>query len=287
MASPLLGYNTNVRHHGKLFHIQTEDSGIQHGHIFTHLFADGGRIIATKKTTYSQWIGTEKFAATVKKLMQAQHKAMFVALRDGLFDADEAAGARAFAAKEITLDDEGASEPKTGEVKVDAAVHAPPAPAAAPHVPSAPPPPASVPPRAATMPPPVAIDGQAAAPPAIDGPETAPVQRAEDSDFDRAAEDYRDTIPGAEPAPEIPSVQQVTARTPSGSHSRPLRPASGGHPRPDVPSPGRYQMTQPVARKKSAPIKPSESLFGQDLVSEKSLDEVIMGYLADDLDGKE
>ena len=44
--SPLPGYNTNVRHKGKLYHIQTEDSGINHPHIITHLFADGGRISA-------------------------------------------------------------------------------------------------------------------------------------------------------------------------------------------------------------------------------------------------
>ena len=53
-GSPLLGYNTNVRHLGKLYHIQTEDSGVRHPHVITHLFADGGRIIASKKTTYAE-----------------------------------------------------------------------------------------------------------------------------------------------------------------------------------------------------------------------------------------
>ena len=109
MASPLVGYNTNVRHHGKVFHIQTEDSGLSHGHIFTHLFADGGRIVATKKTTYSQYIGSDRFPAVVKKLMQAQHKAMFIALRDGLFDTDEVQGAKEFAARSIVLDEERAA----------------------------------------------------------------------------------------------------------------------------------------------------------------------------------
>ena len=50
--SPLLGYNTNVRHKGKLYHIQTEDSGINHPHIITHLFADGGRVIKSHKRSY-------------------------------------------------------------------------------------------------------------------------------------------------------------------------------------------------------------------------------------------
>jgi hypothetical protein len=87
--SPLLGYNTNVRHKGKLYHIQTEDSGIKHPHISTHLFADGGRIIASKKTDYAQHVGSEKLPEVVKKLMQEQHKAMFIALRDCVYDEDQ------------------------------------------------------------------------------------------------------------------------------------------------------------------------------------------------------
>ena len=86
--APLLGYNTNVRHAGKLYHIQTEDSGVDHPHIITHLFADGGRIVASKKTSYAERVGSEGLQDTVKKLMQAQHKAMFIALRDGVYDED-------------------------------------------------------------------------------------------------------------------------------------------------------------------------------------------------------
>jgi hypothetical protein len=84
--APLLGYNTNVRHKGKLYHIQTEDSGVGHPHIITHLFADGGRIVASKKTSYNEHVGSQTLQDTVKKLMQAQHKAMFIALRDGVYD---------------------------------------------------------------------------------------------------------------------------------------------------------------------------------------------------------
>ena len=92
-ASPLLGYNTNVRHLGKLYHIQTEDSGINHPHIITHLFADGGRIVASKKTNYAEHVGRDNLQDAVKKMMQAQHKAMFIALRDGVYDEDNPADA--------------------------------------------------------------------------------------------------------------------------------------------------------------------------------------------------
>ncbi len=85
-TSPLQGYNTNARYKGRVFHIQTEDSGTARPHVMTHLFADGGRIVASRKTGYAQYLGMQGYRDTVKKLMQEQHKAMFMALRDGQYD---------------------------------------------------------------------------------------------------------------------------------------------------------------------------------------------------------
>lgn len=99
--SPLVGYNTNVRHKGKLYHIQTEDSGVKRPHVITQLFADGGRIVASEKTSYEEHLESGDLQAVVKQLMQDQHKRMFIALRDGMYDeeaevsADEAGPAQA------------------------------------------------------------------------------------------------------------------------------------------------------------------------------------------------
>lgn len=87
-TSPLLGYNTNIRHNGKLYHIQTEDSGVNRPHIITHLFADGGRIVASTKTDYAQHLADQGLPALVKAKMQEQHKAMCIALRDGHYDTE-------------------------------------------------------------------------------------------------------------------------------------------------------------------------------------------------------
>jgi hypothetical protein len=86
--SPLVGYNTNVRHKGNLYHIQTEDSGVNRPHVITQLFADGGRIIASEKTSYAEHVEAENLAGIVKQLMQDQHKRVFVGLRDGVYDDD-------------------------------------------------------------------------------------------------------------------------------------------------------------------------------------------------------
>src|SRR5450432_2350170 len=85
-VSPLLGYNNNVRHKGKVFHIQTEDSGVKYGHIITHLFMDGGRILKSVKTSYSEYVENDRMGEIVREMMKQQHKAMFIALRDGKFD---------------------------------------------------------------------------------------------------------------------------------------------------------------------------------------------------------
>src|SRR6478736_1750020 len=79
--SPVLGYNHNVRYAGRLWHVQTEDSGVQNPHIFTHLFHDG-TILATKRVDYDP----TSDVGVVQKLMQAQHKLMRRELKQGAFD---------------------------------------------------------------------------------------------------------------------------------------------------------------------------------------------------------
>jgi hypothetical protein len=83
---PQLGFNNNVRYRGVVFHIQTEDSGVQRPHVTTHLFADGGRVIKSQRTDYSPLLKLADFAAQLKQLMKDQHRAMFTALRGGALD---------------------------------------------------------------------------------------------------------------------------------------------------------------------------------------------------------
>jgi hypothetical protein len=85
-ASPALGYNNNVRHNGRVFHLQTEDSGIRHPHIITHLFVDGGRILKSVKVGYREHLGSPELGEIVRALMKEQHKRMYLALRAGEFD---------------------------------------------------------------------------------------------------------------------------------------------------------------------------------------------------------
>lgn len=78
VRSPVLGFNHNVQHLGIVFHVQTEDSGVDNPHIITHLF-HGGVILATRKLNYDP--GSD--AGVVKSLMQSQHKAILKDLKRG------------------------------------------------------------------------------------------------------------------------------------------------------------------------------------------------------------
>lgn len=79
------GFNTNIRHRGVLFHVQTEDSGLAKPHVITHLY-HGGNIMHSQKTSYAEHIGSGDIAIVVKKLMEEQHKAKLKALRRGEYD---------------------------------------------------------------------------------------------------------------------------------------------------------------------------------------------------------
>lgn len=82
-----IGFNNNIRAKDQVFHIQTEDSGLNSPHVITHLFADGGRVVKSYKRVYAAAIDTEAdIGSYVKQLMKAQHLEMVFALRDGRFD---------------------------------------------------------------------------------------------------------------------------------------------------------------------------------------------------------
>lgn len=81
----LSGFNTNVRHRGVLFHVQTEDSGRKHPHVITHLY-HGGTILASEKSGYAEQLGESDLVGTVRALMERQHDAMLKRLRGGELD---------------------------------------------------------------------------------------------------------------------------------------------------------------------------------------------------------
>jgi hypothetical protein len=81
----LPGFNTNVRHKGVLFHVQSEDSGRAHPHVITHLY-HGGTILFSEKSSYADLVDADDLPARVRELMDTQHRAILARLRRGAFD---------------------------------------------------------------------------------------------------------------------------------------------------------------------------------------------------------
>ena len=65
----LVGYNNNVTYKGKVYHAQTEDSGLKNPIIVTLLYYKG-TILASKKTNYSHLIGSKDIKESVRELMK-------------------------------------------------------------------------------------------------------------------------------------------------------------------------------------------------------------------------
>lgn len=81
----ITGFNTNVRYRGRVFHVQTEDSGRSHPHVISHVY-HGGIILASEKREYSEHLGEEDLPGVVRRLMEEQHKIMVSRLKGGEYD---------------------------------------------------------------------------------------------------------------------------------------------------------------------------------------------------------
>jgi len=112
----LSGFNTNFRYRGVLFHVQTEDSGLENPHVITHLF-HGGNIMASEKRDYSDLLDQADREGAVRKLMETQHKAMLHQLSRGEHDVtiEQRLGADVFLATDGDASDVTDPPPVTEE----------------------------------------------------------------------------------------------------------------------------------------------------------------------------
>ena len=83
----ITGFNTDVKHRNRVFHIQTEDKGESNPYVESLVYV-GGEILATKRTSYAEVIkpGARDDHA-VQDLMEQQHRTMIAAVQRGRFDA--------------------------------------------------------------------------------------------------------------------------------------------------------------------------------------------------------
>ena len=81
----ITGYNTDVKHNNRVFHIQTEDKGESTPYVESLVYV-GGEILATRKTSYAALLRSGRDDHAVQELMEQQHRTMIAAIQRGRFD---------------------------------------------------------------------------------------------------------------------------------------------------------------------------------------------------------
>src|SRR5437764_5324453 len=82
----ITGFNTDIRHNDKVYHIQTEDKGLQNPYIESLVYV-GGEILASKKTSYAEQVkGGGADEKWIGSLMEQQHRTMITAIKRGRLD---------------------------------------------------------------------------------------------------------------------------------------------------------------------------------------------------------
>ncbi len=81
----ITGFNTDIKHGDKVYHIQTEDKGLQNPYIESLVYV-GGEILASKKTAYGEQLKSGLDEKGIGGLMEQQHRTMIAAIKRGRFD---------------------------------------------------------------------------------------------------------------------------------------------------------------------------------------------------------
>jgi len=271
------GYNHNVKYKDRVFHVQTEDSGIDNPHIITHLFV-GGNIVETRKTSYADIAKSERLTEMLVELMQDQHKTMLRELIGGRCDqriAERSMNAGTLNGPAPLNVEAGGQHRSSFGVSAPESASPPAA-----RAPSAPPPPSIPQVRPPTMRPTVPAMRPAASEPADGSIFSLPPPRPGAPSVPAGVHPPPMVIPRFGPPPAAPTYRAPPpAAIPTRGVTPMMRPAP-------IAATGIDNVIQAetLQRAFESPNESAvDSIFGEDLISEKSLDEVILSYLAEDM----
>jgi|SRR5436309_2086206 len=82
------GFNTDVQHGGKTYHVQTEDKGQQNPIIETLIYM-GGEILAARRTSYADLLSKGIDEREIGERIETQHNRMILDVRDGKYDSKQ------------------------------------------------------------------------------------------------------------------------------------------------------------------------------------------------------
>ena len=82
----ITGYNTDVRHGNRVFHVQTEDKGVTNPKIETLIYV-GGEILDNYRSSYEDLLSSPPVSDTaIQSRMDEQHRAVIRDIKNGKYD---------------------------------------------------------------------------------------------------------------------------------------------------------------------------------------------------------
>jgi|SoiMethySBSTD1v2_1073268.scaffolds.fasta_scaffold10187_6 hypothetical protein len=82
----ITGFNTDVQYEGRVFHVQTEDRGLDNP-VVESLVYTGGEIITSRRTAYADLARSPDYSeGEVARRMESQHQALIREILSGRFD---------------------------------------------------------------------------------------------------------------------------------------------------------------------------------------------------------
>lgn len=82
------GFNTDVQHGGKVYHVQTEDKGVQNPIIETLIYM-GGEILAARRSSYADLLKQGLDEKEIAERIETQHNRMILDVREGKYDSKQ------------------------------------------------------------------------------------------------------------------------------------------------------------------------------------------------------
>jgi hypothetical protein len=84
----ITGFNTDVQYEGRVFHVQTEDRGLDNP-VVESLVYTGGEIITSRRSAYADLARSSDYSeGEVARRMESQHQALIREILSGRFDPD-------------------------------------------------------------------------------------------------------------------------------------------------------------------------------------------------------
>jgi len=82
----ITGFNTDVQYEGRVYHVQTEDKGLDNP-VVESLVYSGGEIVTSRRSTYGDIAGTAACTeAEILRRMESQHQTLVREILGGKFD---------------------------------------------------------------------------------------------------------------------------------------------------------------------------------------------------------